>query len=83
MTKKALELTGATEIALMHADTVLGTGVPFCVFKDRRMNAYDIGNTYPNAQFSKFIDMLDHELGVPIKMVSYLLINYKSFFSMK
>jgi len=72
MTKLSIELTGATEIALTHADTMSNFD-PVRVFRGS-LTTFD---DYPgwtgidDKNFINFRNMLSEHLGVPITMVSY------------
>ncbi len=73
MTKKAIALTGATEIALMHTDTIvkLDEYVPFGVWHNGEFKSMKRWKNVYDPTFISFVSFLQGMLEIPVKTVSF------------
>lgn len=69
-TRRAVELTGATEIALMHADTLSDMEL-IGYSREDDTTMLDGWKTHKDKEFKDFVNLIQDEVGVPITMVSY------------
>ncbi len=70
MTNRAIALTGATEIALMHTDTMSGID-PKIRNEAGELEGWPGWTDVHDENFANFRNTLSKRLGVPITMVSY------------
>ncbi len=70
MTRRAVELTGSTEIALMHVDTLSGMD-EVGLYKDGNVKIQPGWGELHGDNFNSFVDNIHRELKAPINMVSY------------
>ncbi len=71
LTKRAVELTGATEVALMHADTLAGMG-SIGVWENGENSAMDGWQKKLEEQpFHDFVSMIEQSLEIPVTFISY------------
>lgn len=68
-TQRAIKLTGATEIALMHTDTM--SDIDPYVYKNGRLCRMPKWTNHNDSAVKVFIRMLRSELGIPIKIISF------------
>jgi len=71
--KRSVELTGATEIALMHTDTLAGMLELKCVNLDGNLETHEgwEETTLDDKNLCSFIERIQCDLGITVTMVSY------------
>jgi len=73
MLKEGIELTGTTELALMHCDTI--SKITACdsipVFNGESYDKFSIWKTLDDHKFKDFCQHIENAVGVPIKITSW------------
>jgi adenylosuccinate synthase len=69
--KYAIDVTGTTEIALMHADTLCGIDRIGFIDTDGELKYTPGWNTIEDPALMKYIEIIEEKSGVPVTILSY------------
>ncbi|HDY87480.1 MAG TPA: adenylosuccinate synthetase [bacterium] len=70
LAREAVALTGATEIALMHADTT--AGLPEVgMMVDGKVKRFPGWDSHLSPEFNDYVRFIEENLGIPVKIISY------------
>ena len=71
MTRQAVEGTGATELALMHADTLAGFNVISYIDSNGDRQYFDAWESVDDPTLSDYIQIIEEHVGIPVNIISH------------